>query len=277
MSRIWRCGHYELALDEPLVMGIINVTPDSFSDGGERENPADAVVWGEQLVAEGAAIIDIGGESTRPGSEPVAVPAEIARVRPVVARLAECAVPISIDTRNAAVALACVDAGASIVNDVSGMRDPAMVAVVAGCDAGVIIMHMHGEPKTMQDEPHYDDVVTEVEQYLLMQAGLLEAAGVAAERIAIDPGLGFGKTFAHNIELLRQLPRLAAHGYPVVIGASRKRFIGEITGEEAPRRRLGGSIAAAVESVKRGAVVVRVHDVAATVQALAVAREIDGR
>ncbi|HET6351242.1 MAG TPA: dihydropteroate synthase [Coriobacteriia bacterium] len=277
MSEIWRCGRFELALDEPLIMGIINVTPDSFSDGGERENPADAVAWGEQLVAEGAHIIDIGGESTRPGSEAVPVPAEIARVRPVVTRLAESNMPISIDTRRPDVARACVECGASIINDVSGMSDPAMLEVAAGCEAGVIVMHMLGEPKTMQEAPVYDDVVTEVEGFLLGQVSVLEAAGIASERIAIDPGIGFGKTYEHNISLLRAIPRLASHGYPVVIGASRKRFIGEITGEDAPRRRAGGSVAAAMEAVRLGAAVVRVHDVGATVQALAVARAIQGR
>ncbi len=274
---MWRCGRFELRLDRPLVMGILNVTPDSFSDGGEHDDPADAVAWGERLVAEGAAIIDVGGESTRPGSAEVTTIAEIARVRPVIQRLAAEDVPVSVDTRHAEVAASCVEVGASIINDVSGFRDPAMVELAASCDAGCIIMHMLGDPETMQAEPHYDDVVGEVGGYLLAQATTLEAAGVARERIVLDPGIGFGKTREHNLMLIAGLPRLAELGYPLLVGASRKRFIGEITGEELPRERMGGSIAAALESAHRGAAIVRVHDVRATVQALAVAEAIDRR
>jgi dihydropteroate synthase len=276
MSAVWRCGRFEIELDRPLVMGILNVTPDSFSDGGAHDDPVSAVAWGERLVAEGADILDVGGESTRPGAEPVCAAAEISRTRPVVARFAEGPVPVSIDTRHAEVAQACVDAGASIINDVSGFRDREMVATAAGCDAGVVIMHMLGDPGTMQKDPRYDDVVREVGGYLLAQATTLEAAGVARERIAIDPGIGFGKTTAHNLELLRRLPEIVELGFPVVVGASRKRFIGELTHVDEAGERLGGSLAAALDAAGRGANVLRVHDVGATVQALAMQAALDG-
>lgn len=271
MSRVWRCGRFELSLDRPLVMGILNVTPDSFSDGGKHDDPASAVAWGERLLSEGADVLDIGGESTRPGAEPLRASAELARVRPVVRRFGQHDIPVSIDTRHAEVAEACVQAGASIINDVSGFRDREMVEVAANCDAGLIVMHMLGEPGTMQDNPHYDDVVFEVGGYLLAQAAGLEAAGVDRARIAIDPGFGFGKTLAHNLELLRRLPELTALGYPVVVAASRKRFIGDLTGVVEPSERVGGSIATALWAVEHGASIVRVHDVGATSQALAVA------
>ncbi len=272
----WRCGRFTLPLCRPFVMGILNVTPDSFSDGGLHDDPASAVAWGERLVAEGASIIDVGGESTRPGSLPLPEAEEIARVRPVVRRFATEELPVSIDTRHAAVARAAVDAGASIINDVSGFRDRGMVEVAASCDAGLIVMHMLGEPGTMQNDPRYTDVVREVGGYLVAQATMLEAAGVARERIAIDPGIGFGKTAEHNLELLRRLPELAELGYPLVVGASRKRFIGAVTGIEEPSERVSGSVAAAIWAVGHGAHVVRVHDVAATVQALEVTRAISG-
>ena len=275
MTRIWRCGEFELKLDAPLVMGIVNVTPDSFSDGGAYEDPTAAVAHGERLLAEGADILDIGGESTRPGSEALATSAEISRVRPVVARLGAEGAPISIDTRHADVASACVEAGAAIINDVSGFRDPAMVEVAASCEAGLVVMHMLGEPGTMQDAPRYADVVREVAGYLLAQAAVLEAAGIARERIAIDPGFGFGKTLEHNVALMRALPELAGLGYPVLVGVSRKRMIGLLTGVEEPAERVAGSVAAAVWAAAHGAAVLRVHDVSPTVQALAVARALD--
>jgi dihydropteroate synthase len=270
--RVWRCGQFALTLDRPHVMGILNVTPDSFSDGGRFDDPVAAVARAERIVADGAAILDVGGESTRPGADSVSVAAELSRVRPVVRRFSPEDVPISVDTRHAEVASACVEAGASIINDVSGFRDKAMVDVAAGCDAGVIIMHMLGEPKTMQAEPHYDDVVREVGGYLVAQAAMLQAAGVDRSRIAIDPGIGFGKTVEHNLELLRRLPELAALGFPVVVGMSRKRFIGTLTGVDEPLDRLGGSISAALFAASHGADVLRVHDVEATVQALVVQR-----
>jgi dihydropteroate synthase len=258
-------------------MGVLNVTPDSFSDGGRFDDPAAAVVHGERLIAEGAAIVDVGGESTRPGADPVPLPAEISRVRPVVLRFAEEGVPVSVDTRHADVASACVEAGASIINDVSGFRARAMVEVAANCDAGVVVMHMLGEPKTMQAEPSYDDVVREVAGYLVAQAAMLEAAGVDRSRIALDPGIGFGKTLEHNLELLRRLDEFTRLGFPLVVGVSRKRFIGVLTGVEEPADRLAGSLAAAVFAAQHGADVMRVHDVGPTVQALAVSAALGGR
>ena len=275
---IWRCGRFELPLGRPLVMGILNATPDSFSDGGMHDDPTSAVTWGDRLISEGAAILDVGGESTRPGSAQVAAAEELARVRPVVMRFgASETVPVSIDTRHAEVARACVQAGASIINDVSGFRDPAMVEVAVECDAGVVIMHMLGEPGAMQDHPRYDDVVLEVGGYLVAQAAVLEAAGVARERIAIDPGIGFGKTVAHNLALLRALPELAALGYPVLIGASRKRFIGDLTGVDVPDERLAGSLSVACWAAEHGAAILRVHDVAPTIAALAITSALSDR
>ena len=277
VARVWRCGSYLLDLTRPLVMGIVNVTPDSFSDGGRFAEPLPAVERGRQLAAAGADIVDVGGESTRPGSDPVPVSAELARVQPVVSALVHgLDIPVSIDTRRPEVAAVALRDGASIVNDISGFRDPAMVELAAATDAGLVVMHMLGEPKSMQVEPRYDDVVAEVGEYLAAQAAMLEAAGVARERIALDPGIGFGKTTAHNLEILRRLPELAALGYPLVIGVSRKRFIGEVTGEVRPDRRVAGSVAGAVYAALRGGDVLRVHDVAETVQALRVATAIGG-
>jgi len=259
-----------LPLTAPLVMGVLNVTPDSFSDGGTHEDPASAVAWGARMVAEGARVIDVGGESTRPGAAELLEAEELARVRPVITRLVAESAPVSIDTRHAAVALACVEAGASIINDVSGFTDARMVEAAAGCDAGLVVMHMRGDPSTMQHAPRYDDVVREVGGFLLAQAAVLRGAGVQRERIVLDPGIGFGKTLEHNLALLRGLPELVSYGYPVLVGVSRKRFIGDISAQPEPRERLGGSIAAALYAVRLGAAIVRVHDVGATVQALAV-------
>jgi dihydropteroate synthase len=268
--RAWQCGRFALSLDRPLVMGVLNITPDSFSDGGTHATAESAIEWGLQLVGDGAAIVDIGGESTRPGAAPVSRDDEVGRVVPVLRALADAPVPLSIDTRHAEVARAALDAGAAILNDVSGFRDPAMVATLAASDAGAVVMHMLGEPGTMQDAPRYDDVVGEVADYLGTQASMLVDAGVAPERIAIDPGIGFGKTLDHNLELLARLDELVSLGYPVVVGVSRKRFIGTITGVEVPAERLAGSLGATLAAVARGVDVVRVHDVAETVQALAV-------
>jgi len=269
-QRVWRCGRFALPLDRVYVMGILNVTPDSFSDGGSHPGVDAALEGGRRLRVAGADIIDIGGESTRPGSDAVSVEEELARVVPAVRALVPALdIPLSVDTRRPEVAAASVAAGASIVNDVSGFRDPSMVEVAATTDAGLVVMHMLGEPKTMQQEPRYDDVVAEVCAYLADQAHMLEGAGVARDRIALDPGLGFGKTTEHNLELLRRLDELVALGYPVLIGASRKRFIGEITGVDVPAERLQGSVAVAGWSALLGADVVRVHDVGPTREALA--------
>jgi dihydropteroate synthase len=274
--RVWRCGAFSLDLSRPCVMGILNVTPDSFSDGGSYADAEAAVAAAGRMLDEGADIIDVGGESTRPGAGEVSAREEIARVVPVVRALAERGACVSVDTRHADVALAALAAGAAILNDVSGFRDTAMVGMAASSDAGVVVMHMKGEPGTMQAAPVYDDAVGEVVAYLAAQAGMLESAGVARERIAIDPGLGFGKTTAHNLELLRRLDAFAALGYPVLVGASRKWFIGEVTGVADPRERVAGSVAVALDAVARGASIVRVHDVAATVSALAMRQAIDG-
>ncbi|MDR3037086.1 MAG: dihydropteroate synthase [Coriobacteriales bacterium] len=272
-SPIWRCGTFALDASmplHPLIMGILNVTPDSFSDGGRHDTPIAACDHARTLVQQGAAIIDVGGESTRPGSDEVGIDEELARVLPVVTQLAAEGLVVSIDTRHAPVAQACVAAGAAIINDVSGFRDPAMRAVAANCDAGLVVMHMLGEPKSMQGNPFYEDVVAEVGAYLLQQAGLLEAAGVAPERICIDPGPGFGKTCEHNLALLRETRSLASLGYPLMAAFSRKGFIGTITGVEIPRERIAGSVAVAALAASRGAHVLRVHDVAPTVEALKV-------
>lgn len=266
-ARVWRCGRFELSLARPVVMGILNVTPDSFSDGGGFVALPDALARGRAIVAAGGDIVDVGGESTRPGSDEVPSAEETARVVPVIEALArELDVPVSVDTRHAEVARAALAAGASIINDVSGFRDPAMAALAAGSGVGLVVMHMLGEPKAMQAEPRYDDVVAEVLAYLAGQAAMLERAGVARERIALDPGIGFGKTTVHNLALLRELPRLAALGYPVLVGASRKSVVGAVLGEPDPRQRLEGSLAIAAWSLTHGGPIVRVHDVAATVK-----------
>ncbi|HEY5468386.1 MAG TPA: dihydropteroate synthase [Coriobacteriia bacterium] len=273
--QVWRCGGFALDLARPLVMGILNVTPDSFSDGGSYIDRDAAVTAAVRMLADGADVIDVGGESTRPGAEPVTAVQEAARVAGVIAALAEQGACVSVDTRHALVASEALSAGASIVNDVSGFTDPEMVRVAADSDAGLVVMHTRGEPRTMQEAPAYADVVAEVAEFLSRQAVALERAGVARDRIAIDPGIGFGKTTEHNLALLRRLPELEALGFPVLVGASRKRFIGEITGVVEPQARVAGSVAAALEAVRRGAAVVRVHDVAATVQALAMVRAVE--
>jgi dihydropteroate synthase len=236
-------------------------------------DPAGAIEHARAMLSEGAGMIDVGGESTRPGAGDVSEAVELGRVLPVVEQLAAdpAAAPVSIDTRHAAVARACIAAGASVINDVTGFRDPAMIDVAASSQAGLVIMHMLGDdPATMQDDPHYDDVVAEVATFLGQRAAALESVGVDPKRIAVDPGIGFGKTLEHNLELLRGLPAIAALGYPVLVGASRKRFIGHILGEEDPKRRVSGSVGAAAYAVMNGADIVRVHDVAETVQALTV-------
>ena len=255
------------------LMGVVNVTPDSFSDGGAFEDPVAAVAHGRRLAAEGAAILDVGGESTRPGAEPVAAEEELRRVLPVVSGLAGLGLPvqISIDTMKAAVAEAAVDAGASYVNDVTAFRhDPEMAGLVADRGVDCCLMHMLGEPRTMQRDPRYGDVVSEVKAFLEERMTAAVAAGVREERIQLDPGIGFGKTLAHNLELLRRLDELTALGRPVVVGTSRKTFLGTITGRDVTGR-VHGTTATCVLALERGARVFRVHDVAAVVDALAVA------
>lgn len=258
-----------LALDRPRIMGILNVTPDSFSDGGDHLAPATALERGRTMVAEGAAILDIGGESTRPGAADVPVPDEIARTAPVIAALAGVA-PISIDTRKAPVAAAALQAGAGVVNDVSALlHDPAMAGVVAMAGAPVCLMHAQGTPQTMQADPRYDDVLLDVYDHLAARVAAAEAAGIPRDRILVDPGIGFGKTQAHNLALLARLSLFHALGCPILLGVSRKRFIGSIGQAAEPKARMPGSVAVALAGVAQGAQVVRVHDVAETRQALA--------
>lgn len=255
-----------------MVMGIVNVTPDSFSDGGRHDRPDAAVAHGLALLADGADLLDIGGESTRPGATAVAAAEEIARVVPVIEGLrARTAAPISIDTLKPDVARAAIAAGATIWNDVAALREPGAVETAAGLGCDVVLMHMLGEPRTMQDDPRYDDVVAEVEAFLLTRAEAAMAGGVARERIQLDPGIGFGKTTAHNLALIAALPRFVASGFPILLGASRKRFIAAIDSLATQAdQRLGGSLAVALEGARAGVATVRVHDVRETVQALAV-------
>jgi dihydropteroate synthase len=259
------------------LMGVVNVTPDSFSDGGLYLDPEVAVAHGRELAAAGAEILDVGGESTRPGAEVVAEEEELRRVVPVIEGLAAAAeARISVDTSKAGVAAAALDAGATIVNDVTALRgDPEMAPLCAERGATVVLMHMLGDPRTMQDDPRYEDVVVAVGEFLAARSEAAVAAGIVAERIWLDPGIGFGKTAAHNMELLRRLGELRDLGRPLVIGTSRKSFIGKVDGSAAGER-LGGTIASSVLAAAEGADVLRVHDVAEVRQALAVATAILG-
>jgi dihydropteroate synthase len=256
-----------------LIMGVVNVTPDSFSDGGLFLDADAAVEHGLRLTAEGADILDIGGESTRPGADPVGEDEELRRVVPVIERLVRSGqARLSIDTTKAAVARAALAAGASLVNDVSALRfDPAMAGLVAETGAGCCLMHMLGEPRTMQEDPRYGDVVSDVKSFLEERLAFAVAEGVDEERVWLDPGIGFGKTVAHNLELLRRLGEIVAIGRPVVVGTSRKSFLGKLAGGRPEGERLPGTIATNVLALERGASVFRVHDVAPVVDALAVA------
>jgi dihydropteroate synthase len=263
------CAGKPLDLSRPAVMGVLNLTPDSFSGDGLAYDVEAACERALTLAAAGAAVIDIGGESTRPGAARVSVADELARVLPVIERLApRLSVPISIDTRHAEVMRAAVGAGAGLINDIAALREPGALAAAAALRVPVILMHMQGEPGTMQQAPHYGDVVAEVAAFLDERVAACEAAGIPRERILLDPGFGFGKTVAHNLALLRGLPVLCRRGLPVVAGLSRKSLIGAVTGAPVTQR-LGGSIALAVLAAERGARLLRVHDVDATVQALA--------
>jgi dihydropteroate synthase len=260
-----------LPLDRVHVMAILNVTPDSFSDGGEHCDPAQAIEDGLRFVSEGADIVDVGGESTRPGSQPIPADEELRRVEPVVRGLAARGVMVSIDTRRAAVARVCLDAGARIVNDVSALRDdPELTPLVVRRETPVVLMHRRGRVEDNYAGPDYGNVVEEVRQFLVARARACEGAGVARERIAFDPGIGFGKTVAENVALIAGCARLADAGYPLLVGSSRKSFIGSLTGIAEARRRDPASVWLAVEAARRGAAIVRVHDVAGTRQALAV-------
>jgi dihydropteroate synthase len=258
------------------LMGVVNVTPDSFSDGGLYLDPEAAVMHGRKLAAAGAEILDVGGESTRPGAKAVPAEEELRRVVPVIRGLSDLDCQISVDTSKAVVAAAALEAGAGIVNDVSALGgDPEMATLCADRGAAVVLMHMRGDPQTMQDAPRYDDVVSEVKAFLAERLQAATAAGIAEERVWLDPGIGFGKTAAHNMELLRRLSELRELGRPLVIGTSRKSFIGRVDGSGAGER-LGGTIASSVLAAAEGAEVLRVHDVAEVRQALAVASAILG-
>ncbi len=262
------CG---LSFGEPRIMGILNVTPDSFSDGGEHDAADAAIAHGKRLVAAGADLIDVGGESTRPGAEPPTEAEELRRVLPVVKALARDGVILSIDTRRAAVMAAALEAGARIVNDISALRaDPTSLAVVAASGAPVVLMHMQGEPQMMQRAPTYVDAPLDVYDFLRARIAACDAAGIATERVIVDPGIGFGKTVAHNLEILADLALFHGLGVPLMVGASRKGFIGRLTGETAARARLPGSLAAALHALDLGVHILRVHDVAETRQAVAV-------
>ena len=265
---IWHCGRFDFDTSTPIVMGILNITPDSFSDGGLYLDADAAVEHALAMVDAGAAIVDVGGESTRPGSDAVDPAEEWERIGAVIAALAERGLCVSVDTRHAEVASRALAAGASIVNDVSGFRDPAMVGVVAKSGCGCVVMHMAGEPKTMQDNPVYDDVVAEVRDYLRDAAAALEVAGVDRSRICIDPGPGFGKTPKQTIELMRNLHELVHLGYPVMVAASRKSYVGYAYGVEEPHERDVASAAEALLACELGASVVRTHNVPLTVAAL---------
>jgi dihydropteroate synthase len=263
-----------VAVSDVKLMGVVNVTPDSFSDGGLYLDPSAAIAHGRELAAAGATILDVGGESTRPGAAPVAADEELRRVEPVVAELAGAVEAISVDTSKASVAAAALDAGATIVNDVTALRgDPEIGALVADRGAGLVLMHMAGDPRTMQVNPTYGDVVAEVRDFLAERLAAAVAVGVEESRIWLDPGIGFGKTVAHNLELLRGLPELAALGRPILLGTSRKSFIGRTDGSQTDDR-LGGTIATSILAALAGATILRVHDVREMAQAMTVVNAI---
>ena len=270
MNSPFLCGRFELALSRPLVMGIVNVTPDSFSDGGQHARLDSAVAHAQRLVAEGADMLDIGGESTRPGSASVPEDEELRRVVPLIEALVGLKVPLSVDTCKPGVMRAALHAGADMINDIMALQAEGALAVAqANPASGLCIMHMQGEPRTMQQAPVYDDVVEDVAAFLRTRISVLRSAGIDPRRIVLDPGFGFGKTVEQNYRLLRELPRFGEIGLPILAGMSRKSMIGALTGRQ-PADRVAGSVAAALASVARGASIVRVHDVAQTVDALKV-------
>jgi dihydropteroate synthase len=275
-----RCGSFRFDLTSPLnkgplVMGIVNVTPDSFYDGGLHAQRDAALTHARQLIDEGADILDIGGESTRPGARPVGIQEEMDRVLPVIEGLRGAPVPISIDTFKPEVMRAAIAAGVQMVNDIDALQFPATMNAVAGSDVAVCLMHKQGKPQTMQEHPEYQDVVAEVHGFLTERVAAAEAAGIRRDRIVIDPGFGFGKTLAHNLVLLRELGRLNDLGVPILAGLSRKSMLGALTGRDVGQR-LAASVAAALIAVQRGAGIVRVHDVGATVDALKILAAVNG-
>ena len=267
MNMIFSCGRFQLDLSTPRVMGIVNVTPDSFSDGGKFNTTDKAVAHAMQLVAQGADILDIGGESTRPGATPVPLDEELRRVIPVIKALIEIGIPLSIDTYKPEVMRAAINAGVDIVNDVSALQELNALEIVAASKVGVCLMHMQGRPQTMQADPQYQDVVAEVTSFLVGRLKAAEQAGISPKRIVLDPGFGFGKRTAHNLTLLNHLSSLQSLGLPLLIGLSRKSVLGQVVGSGVDER-IHASIAASVVSVMKGANIVRVHDVKPTVDAL---------
>jgi len=265
------CGGRALRLDRPRIAGVINVTPDSFSDGGSFLDAGDAIAHGLKLAEEGADVLDVGGESTRPGAAEISAQDEIARVVPVIEALAKkTVIPIAIDTSKPEVMRAAVAAGAGFINDVRALRRDGALDAAAALKVPVCLMHMQGEPGTMQDAPHYEDVVSDVRRFLAERLFACEMSGIDKKRVVVDPGFGFGKTLEHNLALLRALDQFAALGVPLLVGLSRKGMIGTLTGRERPADRAAGSAAAALLAVQKGAAIVRVHDVAVTRDALAV-------
>ena len=268
-SSVFHCGRFVLNAERPLIMGIVNLSDDSFSGDGLCGDAGKAIAHGLRLIGEGAHILDLGAESSRPGALPVPVQQEIDRLLPVIAALRDCGVPLSVDTVKPEVMRAALHAGADLINDINSLRAPGALDVVAASKAGVCLMHMQGNPGTMQNDPHYDDIVSEVADFLAERVAAAEAAGIALNRIAVDPGFGFGKSLDHNLELLRRLGELVVPGLPLMVGLSRKSMLGLLTGRAADERVHAG-IAAHVMAVERGARIVRVHDVAATRDALMV-------
>lgn len=263
------CGKFRLALDRPLIMGIVNLTPDSFSGDGLASDVDRAVAHARRQVEAGADILDLGAESTRPGIAPTPLREELDRLLPVLDRISGWGVPVSIDTYKPEVMAAALAAGADMINDISGLRDPRALEVVADSNCGLCLMHMQGEPRTMQQHPVYQEVVADVRGYLSEQVAACRRAGIAGERIVVDPGFGFGKALEHNLALFKELPALVADGYPVLVGVSRKSMLGAITGRPVEARQ-AASVAAALLAAQRGAAILRVHDVAETRDALAV-------
>jgi dihydropteroate synthase len=264
-----QCGRFVLSLERPLIMAVLNLTPDSFSDGGLWLDPQRAIAQAHELVDQGADLIDLGAESTRPGAQPVPASLEIERLAPLLQALRDVGVPLSVDTRKPEVMRAAIELGADLINDVQGFASQQAIDAVAGSCVACCVMHMQGEPNTMQTAPAYQDVVSDVRNFLALRVAALQDAGVVAHRIMIDPGIGFGKTLAHNLSLLAHLDALRAQSLPILVGVSRKSMIGALTGRDVGER-LPGSLAAMLAAVARGASFVRVHDVAATRDALTV-------
>jgi dihydropteroate synthase len=276
LSAMLRCGRFTLPLDRPQVMGIVNVTPDSFSDGGRHASTSAAIAHGLKLLEEGADLLDIGGESTRPGAAAVGVEEELRRVLPVVAGLANCGVPVSVDTSKAEVMRAVIEAGADMINDVNALRAEGALQAVAGAHTAICLMHMQGEPRTMQHLPSYRDVVADVKAFLVERILAAEHAGISRERMVVDPGFGFGKSLEHNLDLLRHLDTVAELGIPVLAGLSRKTMLGTLSGLGVTERMIP-SVAAAVVAALKGARIIRVHDVKETRQALQIVNAMEGR